>query len=90
MNGSTTVISSRGQVVVPLQVRKERRWKKGTTLSFEDTPWGVMVFEVPEKPLLRLRGMLKGLDLTVDDFLKERRKEAELEEKKYKRLFGSK
>jgi AbrB family looped-hinge helix DNA binding protein len=40
---SRTVISSRGQVVLPKAIRDKRRWKAGTKLTVEDRPEGVLL-----------------------------------------------
>ena len=44
----TTKVSSKGQIVLPLSVRKRRKWGTGTTLIVEETPAGVLLR--PEKP----------------------------------------
>ena len=54
---SQTVISSRGQVVLPKAVRDKRRWKAGTKLIVEDRPEGVL-----------LKPVESGKKLTIDDW----------------------
>lgn len=44
----TTKVSSKGQVVLPLSVRRKRKWEPGTTLVVEETPEGVLLR--PQKP----------------------------------------
>jgi AbrB family looped-hinge helix DNA binding protein len=44
----TTKLSSKGQVVLPLSVRKRRKWEPGTQLIIEDTEQGVLLR--PAKP----------------------------------------
>ncbi len=39
----TTVVSTKGQVILPKSVREQRRWKPGTRLVVEDTPEGVLL-----------------------------------------------
>ena len=58
---SETVISSRGQVVLPKAVRDKRRWKAGTKLIIEDRPDGVLLKPVEQKKLsvADLRGIVK-------------------------------
>lgn len=40
---STTVLSTKGQVILPKAIREQRRWKPGTKLTVEDTPDGVLL-----------------------------------------------
>ncbi len=39
----TTTVSTRGQVVLPREVRRFLRWQAGTRLSVERTPEGVLL-----------------------------------------------
>jgi AbrB family looped-hinge helix DNA binding protein len=57
-----TVISSRGQVVLPKAIRDKRRWKPGTKLTVEERPDGVLLRPVEKKagrPVAELVGILK-------------------------------
>ena len=40
---ASTVVSSKGQVIIPKSVRDERRWAAGTRLEVRDTPEGVLL-----------------------------------------------
>ena len=44
----TTKLSSKGQVVLPLSVRRSRKWEAGMQLTVEETPEGVLLR--PAKP----------------------------------------
>lgn len=46
----TTVISTKGQVILPKAIRTRRRWAAGTRLSVEDTPEGVLLKATPLFP----------------------------------------
>ena len=39
----TTVVSTKGQVILPKAIRQQRRWEAGTRLVVEDTPDGVLL-----------------------------------------------
>ena len=39
----TTVLSSKGQVIIPKALRVARRWGPGTQLELRDTPEGVLL-----------------------------------------------
>jgi AbrB family looped-hinge helix DNA binding protein len=45
---TTTRVSSKGQVVLPLATRLRKKWQPGTTLIVEETPEGVLLR--PAKP----------------------------------------
>jgi AbrB family looped-hinge helix DNA binding protein len=44
----TTRLSSKGQIVLPLSVRRNRKWEPGTQLTVEETEDGVLLR--PAKP----------------------------------------
>lgn len=46
-NGSTTVVSTKGQVIIPKVVREHYRWEVGTRLMVEETPDGVLLRALP-------------------------------------------
>ncbi|MGE5501804.1 MAG: AbrB/MazE/SpoVT family DNA-binding domain-containing protein [Ignavibacteriales bacterium] len=43
----TTVVSTKGQVILPKSIRDQRHWSAGTRLSVESTPDGVLLKPVP-------------------------------------------
>ena len=43
----TTVISTKGQVILPKTIRDQRHWPAGTRLTVEDTPDGVLLKATP-------------------------------------------
>jgi len=43
----STTVSSKGQVVIPAQVRTAHGWKPGTVLSIEEQGDGVLLRHVP-------------------------------------------
>ncbi|HKY82847.1 MAG TPA: AbrB/MazE/SpoVT family DNA-binding domain-containing protein [Sphingobium sp.] len=46
----TTVVSTKGQVILPKAIRDLRHWPAGTRLTVEDTPDGVLLKPVPAFP----------------------------------------
>jgi len=67
----TTVISTKGQVILPKAIRQQRGWGAGTRLVVEDTPDGVLLRPAPLFPVtkpedvfgsLRHRGAPKSLE----------------------------
>ena len=43
----TTVVSARGQVLLPSVIRRARDWKAGTRLTIEETSEGVLLKPAP-------------------------------------------
>jgi AbrB family looped-hinge helix DNA binding protein len=43
----TTVVSTKGQVILPSVIRKAREWKAGTRLAIEETAEGVLLKPAP-------------------------------------------
>jgi AbrB family looped-hinge helix DNA binding protein len=43
----TTVISTKGQVILPSAIRQRRQWGAGTRLVVEETPEGVLLKPAP-------------------------------------------
>ncbi len=68
----TTVISTKGQVIVPKVIRDSRHWPPGTRLTVEDTPAGVLLKAAPaftETSINAVFGSLRhsGPALSLDD-----------------------
>ena len=66
----TTIVSTKGQVILPKAIRQQRRWGAGTRLVVEETPEGVLLKPAPLFPAttpkdvfasLRHRGASKSL-----------------------------
>lgn len=47
---STTVVSTKGQVILPKAIRRHRHWEAGTRLVVEDTAEGVLLKPAPQFP----------------------------------------
>lgn len=46
----TTVVSTKGQVILPKGLRDRRHWSPGTRLTVEETPEGVLLKASPAFP----------------------------------------
>lgn len=54
----TTRLSSKGQVILPKQIRTAHRWEPGVEFSVEDTPEGILLRPIkPFKKLARLEDL---------------------------------
>jgi AbrB family looped-hinge helix DNA binding protein len=57
----TTVVSTKGQVILPKAIRQQRRWGAGTRLVVEDTPDGVLLRPVPLFPVTKPKDVFGSL-----------------------------
>jgi AbrB family looped-hinge helix DNA binding protein len=68
----TTVVSTKGQVILPKAIRESRKWNAGTQLTVEDTSEGVLLKPAALFPETRpedVFGCLKyrGRPKTIDE-----------------------
>lgn len=73
-----TIVSRRGQTVVPAAIRIRYKIKDGDQLVWIDDGETIRVIPVPADPIKALRGSGKGQNLTAK-LLEERRKDRERE-----------
>lgn len=73
-----TIVSRRGQTVVPAAIRQRYNIKDGDQLVWIDDGEIIRVIPVPADPIKALRGSGKGQNLTAK-LLEERRKDRERE-----------
>jgi AbrB family looped-hinge helix DNA binding protein len=57
-------VSSKFQIVIPSEIRKEFNIKPGQKLFFVKTNNGIQI--IPQIPLSELFGKLKGIDTTIE------------------------
>jgi AbrB family looped-hinge helix DNA binding protein len=58
---STTVVSSKGQVIIPKALRAALRWGPGTLLEVHDTPEGLLLRPAVPKSKTSLAGGLAAI-----------------------------
>ena len=84
--------TTKGQVVIPLRLRKLFHIEDGTKAILEATPDGILLKPVTAATIRRLRGILKrkpGAKPFAEEWAEHKREEMELEEAKYARSTGS-
>ncbi|MDR2239535.1 MAG: AbrB/MazE/SpoVT family DNA-binding domain-containing protein [Zoogloeaceae bacterium] len=69
---ATTVVSTKGQVILPKAIRDQRHWSTGTRLTVENMPDGVLLKSAPLFPQSSVEAVFgslayKGTALSVDD-----------------------
>jgi AbrB family looped-hinge helix DNA binding protein len=77
----TTVISTKGQVILPKAIRTGRQWAAGTRLSVEETPEGVLLKAIPAFAPTTIKSVFgslrhEGPALSLEDMDKAIAKEA--------------
>ena len=88
----TVWFTTKGQVVIPLRLRKQFHIEDGTKAVVQTTPEGILLKPVTAVTIRRLRGILKrkpGDKPFDEEWAEHKREEKELEETKYARSPGS-
>ena len=72
MTTATTTLSSKGQVVIPKEIRDELHWDAGTQIALVSSASGVTLRAVPKNPgrkFADLIGLLKhaGAPLSIEE-----------------------
>jgi AbrB family looped-hinge helix DNA binding protein len=80
MAAMTSTVMDKGLVVIPKELREEMGLKKGDKVIFVKIGKSVSIFPASKDPIREARGMLKGSG-TMADFLEEKRRELEEEER---------
>lgn len=75
-----SVMSIRGQTVVPKEVREALGIKPGSKLSWALRDGSVVVRPIPEDPIRAMKGALRHLKYSTADLLAERRADRDKEE----------
>jgi AbrB family looped-hinge helix DNA binding protein len=76
-----TTVTSRGQTVVPAELRRKYRVGAGTALEWIDTGEGIRVVPLPADIIGALRGISKGEKLG-ERLLRERAKDRQRENRR--------
>ncbi len=81
--------TTKGQVVIPLRLRKQYHIEDGTKAVVEATPEGILLKPVTRHSINRLRGILKrkpGSKPFTQEWADHKREEREREESKHGRV----
>lgn len=81
----TVWFTTKGQVVIPLRLRREFHIEDGTRAVVEATPEGILLKPVTAATIRRARGILKrrpGQRPLVEEWAEHKKQERELEEAK--------
>ena len=78
MKTETSVVTSKGQLVIPAKLRRRFKIKKGTLVSFLEDNGRLVVQPVTAEFIGSLRGSLKGERSALKALLEERKRERSL------------
>jgi AbrB family looped-hinge helix DNA binding protein len=78
MKIQTSVVTTKGQLVIPVRLRRRFGIKKGTLVSFAEDNGRIIVQPVTREFIRGLRGSLKGGPSALDHLIKERTRERTL------------
>jgi AbrB family looped-hinge helix DNA binding protein len=78
MKIETSVVTTKGQLVIPARLRRRFGIKKGTMVTFTEDDGRIIVQPVTREFIRGLRGSLKGGPSALAALLEERQREREL------------
>ena len=78
MKVQTSVVTTKGQLVIPARLRKRFGIKRGTLVSFVEENGRMVLQPVTREFIRRLRGSLKGGPSALDHLMEERKRERTL------------
>jgi AbrB family looped-hinge helix DNA binding protein len=60
----TTIVSTKGQVILPKSIRRQKHWEAGTRLVVEDTGEGVLLRPAPHFPETKPQDVFASLPVS--------------------------
>ena len=78
MKTETSVVTTKGQLVIPARLRRRFGIKKGTMVTFTEDDGRIIVQPVTREFIRGLRGSLKGEPSVLAALLEERKRERKL------------
>lgn len=74
-------VSSRGQVIIPSEIRKKFKIKQGDRFELQEHEGKLVLVPLQDKPFVKLHGALKGKTRLTGSLQKEHALEIEKEER---------
>jgi AbrB family looped-hinge helix DNA binding protein len=81
---TTTVVTTKGQIIIPSRIRQKFHIKKGTRLSIEEKGDTLVLHPLTRDYFEKMAGILKSKKISSKTLIEERAKENGLEDKKWK------
>ena len=84
----TSVLTSKGQLLIPKRLRKKYGIEAGMKVIFEETENGIVIKPMDENFINKFVGMFKDSLPSTKEYLAMKKEESVLEEVKEKRAFS--
>lgn len=78
----TSVVTIKGQIVVPAKIRRKLHIKKGTKVAIIEQEDGFLVKPIDKKYFEQLAGILPGKAKALRALIKERKKDKKFEDRR--------
>jgi AbrB family looped-hinge helix DNA binding protein len=78
LNMTTTVVTTKGQIVIPSKIRQHYRIRKGTRICFIEQGENLILRPITEEYVDRLKGTLPTRGKAIKALLEDKKKEREL------------
>ncbi|MGI8951789.1 MAG: AbrB/MazE/SpoVT family DNA-binding domain-containing protein [Chitinophagaceae bacterium] len=82
----TSVLTTKGQLLIPKRIRNKYGIKSGVKVIFEETPDGVIIKPMNEAYFESFAGKFKDSMPSTKEYLKMKKQELKLEEEKINRI----
>jgi AbrB family looped-hinge helix DNA binding protein len=86
----TSILTTKGQLLIPKRIRNKYGIKSGMKVAFIETEDGLIIKAMDHAYFEQFAGMFKDSLPSTSEFLKMKKDEIELEEKKMKKVFKPK
>jgi AbrB family looped-hinge helix DNA binding protein len=78
MKFETSVVTTKGQLVIPARLRRRFGIRRGTRVSFTEDGGRIIIQPITREFIRSLRGSLKGDGSLLDGLLEERKRDRRL------------
>jgi AbrB family looped-hinge helix DNA binding protein len=78
MRSETSIVTTKGQLVIPARLRRRFGIRQGTLVSFLEDDGRIIVQPITREFIQSLKGSLKGKPSALDYLLQERKRERAL------------
>ncbi len=86
----TSILTAKGQLLIPKRIRTKYGIKSGGKVIFEETENGLIIRPMNEEYFNSFRGILKSSGKLKEEMKEMKNEEKRLEERKLNLLFGKK
>ena len=86
----TSILTTKGQLLIPKRIRNKYGIKSGVKVAFIETPEGLVIKPMDTAYFESFAGLYKESLPTKEEYQKWKKEEIQLEENKMNRIFKSK